>query len=353
MASGVIARYRDRLPVTPTTPEVSLGEGSTPLLPSTRIGPSLGLRLLFFKAEGFNPSGSFKDRGMALATARAIEAEATTLVCASTGNTSASAAAYAARCGLRAVVVLPAGRVASGKLVQALAHGAHVVPVDATFDRALEIVRELGAMPGMALVNSVNPFRLEGQKTAAFEVIEALGRAPDRLFLPVGNAGNITAYWRGFTEWEAAAQTGLPRLHGAQAAGAAPIVRGKPVSRPRTIASAIRIGNPASWKPALEARDQSHGSIEAVSDQEILAAQARLAREEGLLVEPASAAPLALLSRMASAGRIDPDETVVCVLTGQGLKDPQSFLRRMPRPRPVEASLGSVLAAIDGQAGGR
>ena len=346
MALGVIARYRDRLPVSATTPEVTLGEGSTPLLASTRIGPALGLRSLFFKAEGFNPSGSFKDRGMALATARAMEVQATTLVCASTGNTSASAAAYAARCGMRAVVVLPAGRVASGKLVQALAHGAHVIPVAGTFDQALAIVRQLGEMPGMALVNSINPFRLEGQKTAAFEVIEALGRAPDRLFLPVGNAGNITAYWRGFCEWEHAAQTGLPRMHGAQAAGAAPIVRGAAIRNPRTVASAIRIGNPASWTTALTARDESRGSIEAVNDQEILAAQRRLAREEGLLVEPASAAGLALLTRMAGAGQIDAEETIVCVLTGQGLKDPQSFLRRVPKPAPVEASLDVVLAAL-------
>ena len=346
MRSGIIARYRDRLPVTAATPEVDLGEGSTPLVASSRIGPALGLRRLSFKVEGLNPSGSFKDRGMALATARAIEANATTLVCASTGNTSASAAAYAARCGLQAVVVLPAGRVASGKLVQALAHGARVIQVSGTFDQALTIVRELGAMPGMALVNSINPFRLEGQKTAAFEVIEALGRAPDRLFLPVGNAGNITAYWRGFCEWERAAQTGRPRMHGAQAEGAAPIVRGRPVKRPRTIASAIRIGNPASWKTALEARDESHGSIEAVTDDEILAAQQRLAREEGLLVEPASAAGLALLSRLAGAGRIEAEETIVCVLTGQGLKDPQSFLRRTQKPAPIEATVPAVLAAI-------
>jgi threonine synthase len=284
---------------------------------------------------------------MALAVARAMEAGATTLICASTGNTSASAAAYAARCGLRAVVVLPAGRVAAGKLVQALAHGARVIPISGNFDQALAIVRRLGERPGMAPVNSINPFRLEGQKTAAFEVVESLGRAPDRLFLPVGNAGNITAYWKGFCEWEAAAQTGLPRMHGAQAAGAAPIVRGKAVSNPRTIASAIRIGNPASWQSALQARDESRGSIESVTDAEILEAQGRLAREEGLLVEPASAAGLALLARMSSAGQIDTEETIVCVLTGQGLKDPQSFLRGVKRPVPVEASLEAVLAAIE------
>jgi threonine synthase len=346
VAQGVIARYRDRLPVSAATPEISLGEGSTPLVSSARVGPSLGLGGLSFKVEGLNPSGSFKDRGMALATAKAIEAGATTLVCASTGNTSASAAAYAAHCGLTAVVLLPAGRVASGKLVQALAHGARVVAVSGTFDQALEIVRELGTMPGMALVNSVNPFRLEGQKTAAFEVIEALGHAPTRLFLPVGNAGNITAYWRGFCEWEHEAQTGLPRMHGAQAAGAAPIVRGKPIKNPRTVASAIRIGNPASWKTALAARDESGGSIEAVTDEEILAAQRRLAREEGLLVEPASAAGLALLSRMAGAGQLEPEETIVCVLTGQGLKDPKSFLRGSPKPTSVEPTIDAVLRAL-------
>ncbi|HYM51268.1 MAG TPA: threonine synthase [Candidatus Limnocylindrales bacterium] len=346
MPSGIIARYRDRLPLTSATPPVSLGEGSTPLVASSRIGPSLKLARLFFKVEGLNPSGSFKDRGMALAVARAIEAGATTLVCASTGNTSASAAAYAARCTLKALVVLPAGHVASGKLVQAIAHGARVVPVAGSFDQALDLVRELGAMPGLALVNSINPFRLEGQKTAAFEVIEALGRAPDRLFLPVGNAGNITAYWRGFCEWDQAAQTGLPRMHGAQARGAAPIVTGKVVRNPRTVASAIRIGNPASWKTAISARDESHGSIEAVSDADILAAQQRLAREEGLLVEPASAAGVALLSRMASAGQVDPGETIVCVLTGHGLKDPQSFSRSAPRLVPVEPTMDAVLRAL-------
>jgi threonine synthase len=346
MNLGVMARYPYRLPITAATPEVSLGEGSTPLVASRRIGPALGLSHLYFKVEGLNPSGSFKDRGMAVATARAIEAGATTLVCASTGNTSASAAAYAARCGLRAVVVLPAGRVASGKLVQALAHGARVVAIRGSFDQALAIVRELAEQPGIAIVNSINPDRIEGQKTAAFEVIEALGRAPDRVFIPVGNAGNITAYWRGFCEWDRDAHTGLPRMHGAQAAGAAPFVQGRPVRNPRTVASAIRIGNPASWQTALTARDESRGSIEAVTDDEILAAQTRLAREEGLLVEPASAAGLALLTKMAADGQVHGDETIACVLTGQGLKDPQSLLRGVTKPTPIEPTAAAVLKAI-------
>jgi threonine synthase len=340
--SGIIARYRERLPVTPDTPEVDLGEGSTPLVRSARIGRSLGLSELHFKVEGLNPSGSFKDRGMALATAKALETGAHTLLCASTGNTSASAAAYAAHCGVRAVVILPAGRVASGKLAQALAHGATIVPVRGSFDSALSLVRELAPTPGFALVNSINPYRIEGQKTAAFEVIEALGRAPDRTFLPVGNAGNITAYWLGFREWGKWSGTTMPHMHGAQAAGAAPIVRNRPVKRPQTVASAIRIGNPAAWTSAVVARDESGGTIEAVTDAEILAAQQRLAREEGLLVEPASASGVALLIRMAESGAIESSETVVSVLTGQGLKDPQSLTRGLRLPGAIEPTLEAV-----------
>src|SRR3989441_5904028 len=327
MAAGIIERYAAYLPVTATTPRITLGEGFTPLVRSTRIGPAIGVDQLYFKYEGLNPSGSFKDRGMALATARALEAGAQTLLCASTGNTSASASAYAARCGLRAVVVVPAGGVATGKLAQALAYGATVITVKSSFDAALKLVRQLANQPGVALVNSVNPFRIEGQKTGAFEIVEQLGKAPAELFIPVGNGGNITAYWRGFGEMVMTAGGSAPRMRGAQAEGAAPLVRGRPVARPRTVASAIRIGNPASWAGAVAARDESGGTIEAVSDAEIMAAHRRLAREEGLLVEPASAAGGALLLRQAKARQVTDEGTVVCVLTGHGLKDPQALTR--------------------------
>ncbi|HKV30542.1 MAG TPA: threonine synthase [Candidatus Dormibacteraeota bacterium] len=345
MTAGIIERYAAYLPVTPSTPRITLGEGSTPLVRSSRIGPAIGLDQLYFKCEGLNPSGSFKDRGMALATARAIEAGSRTLMCASTGNTSASASAYAARFGLRAVVVVPAGGVAAGKLAQALAYGAIIVTVKGSFDRALTLVRKLADEPTVTLVNSVNPYRIEGQKTAAFEIIEQLGRPPAQLFIPVGNAGNITAYWRGFRELAGRSTASLPTLHGAQAKGAAPLVRGRPVARPQTVASAIRIGNPASWSAAIAARDESGGTIEAVSDDEIIAAQRRLAREEGLLVEPASAAAVALLLKRAPAGTLG-DEPVVCVLTGHGLKDPQALTRGSRVPRPVEPTLKALRRAI-------
>lgn len=340
--AGIIARYRRYLPVTDATPPVSLGEGGTPLIASRRIGPSLGLPQLFFKYEGLNPTGSFKDRGMALATAKAIEAGADTLLCASTGNTSASAAAYAAHHRLRALVLLPAGAVAKGKLIQAMACGAEIVTIRGAFDDALRIVRALADLPGVAVVNSINPFRLEGQKTAALEVVEQLGQVPDRVLLPVGNAGNITAYWRAFRELHERESLPLPRLHGAQAAGAAPLVTGKPVARPRTVASAIRIGNPASWEGAIRARDESRGSLEAVTDAEILAAQRRLGTEEGLMVEPASAAPLALLTRMMNRHEIAPHERVVCILTGHGLKDPTSLSRGLRLPEPVAPNLERI-----------
>jgi threonine synthase len=346
MTLGIIARYAAYLPVTSATPRVTLGEGSTPLVHSARIGPAIGLDQLYFKYEGLNPSGSFKDRGMALATARAIEAGARTLLCASTGNTSASASAYAARCGLRAVVVVPAGGVAAGKLAQALAYGAAIVIVKGSFDRALKLVRQVADEPGVTLVNSVNPYRIEGQKTAAFEIVEQLGRAPAELYIPVGNAGNITAYWRGFCELASRSGASLPVLRGAQAEGAAPLVRGRPVARPRTVASAIRIGNPASWSTALAARDESGGSIETVSDAEIMAAHRRLAREEGLLVEPASAASVALLLNRATASALSATEPIVCVLTGHGLKDPQALTRGLKMPRPVEPTLKALRNAL-------
>jgi len=346
MTAGIIERYAAYLPVTAATPRVTLGEGSTPLVRSSRIGPSIGLEQLYFKYEGLNPSGSFKDRGMAVATAKALEAGAQVLLCASTGNTSASASAYAARCGLRAVVVVPAGGIAAGKLAQALAYGATIVAVKSSFDAALKLVRQLADQPGVALVNSVNPFRIEGQKTGAFEIVEQLGQAPAQLFIPVGNGGNITAYWRGFGEIVMTAGGSAPRMHGAQAEGAAPLVRGKPVARPRTVASAIRIGNPASWAGAIAARDESGGTIEAVSDAEIMAAHRRLAREEGLLVEPASAAGVALLLRKAKARQLADHGAVVCVLTGHGLKDPQALTRGLKIPRPVVPTLATLRRAI-------
>ena len=342
MAIGIIERYARYLPVTDATPRITLGEGSTPLIRSSRIGPSLGLDQLYFKTEGLNPTGSFKDRGMALATAKAIESGAQTLLCASTGNTSASASAYAARSGLRAVVVIPEGGVAAGKLAQALAYGATIVSVTGSFDRALQLVRQLTDEPGIALVNSVNPDRIEGQKTAAFEIVEDLGRAPAALFIPVGNAGNISAYWRGFCELHQRQSTSLPTMHGAQAEGAAPLVHGQPVSEPRTVASAIRIGNPASWKTAIAARDESGGTIEAVSDAEIMSAHRRLSQEEGLLVEPASAAGVALLIRRASNSKVPGDAPIVCVLTGHGLKDPDAITRGVELPAAIEPTLEAL-----------
>ena len=332
---SLIEKYSAYLPITDRTPRITLGEGSTPLIQSTRIGPSLGLNQLYFKYEGLNPTGSFKDRGMVVATAKAMEAGAKVLLCASTGNTSASAAAYAAHCGLRAVVVVPAGGVAAGKLVQAMAYGARIVLIRGSFDRALELVRGLAGEPGITLVNSINPDRIEGQKTAAFEILENLGHAPAELYIPVGNAGNITAYWRGFCEMHGQTSSGLPMLRGAQAEGAAPIVSGKPVARPRTVASAIRIGNPASWKSAIAARDDSRGSIETVTDKEILAAHRRLSAEEGLLVEPASAASVALLIKRAHHYG-PPAQPAVCVLTGHGLKDPKAITRGLKLPEAVQ-----------------
>ncbi|HEY5035419.1 MAG TPA: threonine synthase, partial [Candidatus Dormibacteraeota bacterium] len=317
---GVIARYREHLPVGPTTPEIDLQEGSTPLVPSRNIGKALGLKNLYFKYEGLNPTGSFKDRGMVVAVAKALEAGSRVLMCASTGNTSASMAAYAARAGVRAIVVVPSGEIAMNKLSQALMYGAKVIALKGTFDTALETVRDLTSRYNVALMNSVNPNRLEGQKTAAFEIVDVLGDAPDYLILPVGNAGNITAYWKGFREYHAAGRsTRLPRMVGAQAEGAAPIVNGHPVAQPKTVASAIRIGNPASWEGATSARDESGGMIAAVTDTEILSAQVQLASSEGLFAEPASAAPLALLFRLVREGKIAKDAITVVVLTGSGL----------------------------------
>ncbi len=344
---GVIARYRERLPVTEATPLVDLQEGSTPLVPSRNIGPALGLKRLFFKYEGLNPTGSFKDRGMVVAVAKAMEEGARVLVCASTGNTSASAAAYAASQKLRAIVVVPAGEIAMNKLSQALMYGAKVVQIRGNFDAALTTVRELAENYPVALVNSVNPYRIEGQKTAAFEIVDVLGDAPDYLVLPVGNAGNITAYWKGFKEYRSDDRSSvLPRMVGAQAEGAAPIVRGHVVESPKTVASAIRIGNPASWEGATTARDESGGLIDAVSDTEILQAQIRLASTEGLFAEPASAAPLALLVRLVQQGKIERDSTTVVVLTGSGLKDPDAALGNVEPPVVLEGDARSLAKAL-------
>jgi threonine synthase len=344
---GVLARYREHLPIGPNTPDVDLHEGSTPLVQSHNIARSLGLKRLFFKYEGLNPTGSFKDRGMVVAVAKALEAGSRVLMCASTGNTSASMAAYAARTGVRAIVVVPSGEIALNKLSQALMYGAKVVALKGSFDHALETVRELTSRYPVALMNSVNPHRIEGQKTAAFEVIEALGDAPDYLFLPVGNAGNITAYWKGFREFHAAGRAkGLPRMVGAQADGAAPIVTGHQVEHPKTVASAIRIGNPASWEGATSARDESGGVIAAVTDTEILSAQVRLAGSEGLFCEPASAAPLALLFRLVQEGRIDKDATTVVVLTGSGLKDPDAALKNVEPPIELEGDARTLAKVL-------
>ena len=327
----LVQHYARFLPVTAATPALSLGEGFTPLVQLRRLGASLGLRNLYAKVEGTNPTGSFKDRGMVLAVSRALETGATAVICASTGNTSASAAAYAAAAGIECVVVLPRGQIATGKLVQTLIAGARVVAVDANFDQALTVVRALAEQDDhpVAIVNSVNPDRLEGQKTAAFEICDDLGRAPDILALPVGNAGNITAYWAGYQEYALdGPATRTPRMWGFQAAGAAPIVLGEPVADPDTVATAIRIGNPASWHQAIAARDQSLGRIDSVTDIEILAAHRWLSAREGVFVEPASAAGIAgLLAAHERGGEIPPGATIVATVTGHGLKDPQWALR--------------------------
>ncbi len=321
---GVLARWAEVLPLTPETPRITLGEGDTPLVRSAAIERELGVDELWFKLESSNPTGSFKDRGMVVAVAKAMERGAKAVLCASTGNTSASAAAYAARCGLRASIFVPHGRVAAGKLAQAVAFGARIVEIEGSFDDALTLARTIAEKHPIALVNSVNPDRIEGQKTAAYEICESLGDAPDALAIPVGNAGNITAYWKGFCECAERGYASIhPRMLGFQAAGAAPIVRGAPVEDPQTVATAIRIGNPASWKPAEKARDESQGLIDAVTDEEILDAYRLLAGKEGLFVEPASAASVAGLRKLEREGALRGGR-VVAVLTGSGLKDPET-----------------------------
>ena len=345
----LVERYREFLPLTNATPALSLGEGFTPLVRLSNLGAELGLANLYAKVEGQNPTGSFKDRGMVVAVSKALEDGARAIICASTGNTSASAAAYGAAAGMEVVVVLPRGQIAHGKLVQALIAGARVVAVDGNFDQALHIVRALAEQDDhpVTLVNSVNPFRIEGQKTAAFEICDDLRRAPDILAIPVGNAGNITAYWAGFRDYRAAGRIDdLPRMWGFQAAGAAPLVSGRRVERPDTIATAIRIGDPASGQSALAARDESGGVIEAVTDDEILAAYRDVARLEGIFCEPSSAASLAGVRRAAEAGRIESQATVVCVLTGHGLKDPTTAHAQAADLIEADATVGAVAVAL-------
>ena len=348
----LLHRYAAFLPLTEATPPLSLGEGGTPLVHARRLGREIGCPELYLKLEGTNPTGSFKDRGMVVAVAKALEAGARAIVCASTGNTAASAAAYGAAAGMEVVVVLPAGQIAAGKLVQAQLAGARVVAIDGNFDAALRIVRELvakGPAAGhpLTLVNSVNPHRIAGQKTGAFEVCDDLGGAPDYLAVPVGNAGNITAYWRGFTNYrDAGLVETRPQLLGFQAAGAAPLVVGHEVAEPATIATAIRIGHPASGDQALRARDESDGLIDSVTDEEILGAYRDLARLEGVFCEPASAAAVAGVRKVVRDGRIDPSGTIVCVLTGHGLKDPATAAAQAEPVLPAEADAADVMAAL-------
>jgi threonine synthase len=345
---GLIDAYREHLPVTDATPVITLLEGNTPLLDAPRLAQRVGIARVHLKVEGLNPTGSFKDRGMTMAISIAVERDAKVVICASTGNTSASAAAYAARAGLMCAVVIPQGQIALGKLAQALIHGARVVPVVGTFDRALEIVRELGERPGVEVVNSVNPVRIEGQKTAAFEVVDVLGDAPTVHSIPVGNAGNITAYWRGYSEYAALGRaTRTPRMLGWQAAGAAPLVLGEPVLHPETLATAIQIGNPASWQGAIDARDQSGGHIGAVTDAQIVEAYRLLAADEGCFVEPASAASVAGLLQASADGLLAPDDVAVCTVTGHGLKDPQRAIAEVQVGDAVEATAATVAAALD------
>jgi threonine synthase len=343
---GVVAAYRDYLPVSGATPVVTLLEGGTPLVDAPVLSERTGARVLL-KLEGLNPTGSFKDRGMTLAMSKAMEDGAKAVICASTGNTSASAAAYAARAGIICAVVIPEGHVAAGKLAQALIHGARVVPVRGNFDAALGVVRAIAERGRVTIVNSINPFRIEGQKTASFEIIDALGDAPDVHCIPVGNALNIGAYWKGYLEYEALGRPSRrPRMLGWQATGAAPLVHGEPVPFPETIATAIRIGNPANWEGAIAARDESGGHIGAVTDMEIVDAYRLLASAEGCFVEPASAAAVAGLLKAAGEGLIGADETVVCTLTGHGLKDPERAMDEVEVGRAVDATPEAVSAEL-------
>ena len=343
---GLIKEYQAYLPVTSNTPHLSLREGNTPLIKSEALSRELDLNL-YFKYEGLNPTGSFKDRGMVMAVAKAIEAGSKAIMCASTGNTSASAAAYAARSGLKCIVLIPDGNIAFGKLAQALIYGAEVLAINGNFDNALEIVKEITNEYPISLVNSLNPYRIEGQKTAAFEISDALGHAPDFLAIPVGNAGNITAYWKGFKEYyEAGNNAACPKMLGFQAAGAAPIVNDAIVENPETVATAIRIGNPASWQGAKNAISESRGLIDSVTDEEILAAYKLLASKEGIFAEPGSAASIAGVLKHKQKGLFGKGDTVVCVLTGNGLKDPDNAYKLITEPTIVPAEKSAVLEVI-------
>ena len=348
MAWGVLESYREFLPVGDDTPMITLGEGNTPLVRSYRLAEEIGCPELYFKLEGCNPTGSFKDRGMVVAVAKALEAESRGIICASTGNTSASAAAYGARVGLPATVLVPQGDIAYGKLAQAQAHGARILAIDGNFDKALSLVRMITERHPLTLVNSVNRVRLEGQKTAAFEIVDRLEDAPDLLCMPVGNAGNITAYWKGFKEYQAHGKAeSLPRMMGFQAAGAAPLVEGRPVAAPSTVASAIRIGSPASWQGAIDARDESGGAIESVTDEDILEAYRLLSTGEGIFCEPASAASVAGIIKLRRQGMDLRDLRVVCVITGSGLKDPELAVRYISTGvKEVSSDLEEVEAAL-------
>lgn len=348
MWEGLIKKYREFLPVNEKTPLVSLYEGNTPLIKSLNISEKLGINL-YFKYEGLNPTGSFKDRGMVMAVAKAIEEGSKTIMCASTGNTSASAAAYGSRYGLNTIVLIPDGYVALGKLAQAIQYGAKVVSIRGNFDDALNIVKDITSTHPITLVNSLNPYRIEGQKTGAFEIVDALGDAPDYLAIPVGNAGNITAYWKGFKEYMSAGfSKKLPVMKGYQAKGASPIVENRVFEKPETIATAIRIGNPASWEKAVMARDESGGSIKSVTDEEILYAYKLLSSQEGIFAEPASCASLAGIINSVKNGDIKKGSTVVAILTGNGLKDPDTCLKNSERPVTIDSNVESVLKLIEG-----
>jgi threonine synthase len=325
MWKGLIQEFAEFLPVTDKTPKLTLQEGNTPLIHLPKLSEKLGIEL-YVKTEGTNPTGSFKDRGMVMAVAKAKEEGSDTVICASTGNTSAAAAAYAARANMKCIVLIPDGKIAFGKLAQAVMYGAEIYAIKGNFDHALTMVRNISEKLPITLVNSVNPYRIEGQKTAAFEVCEQLGSAPDYLVIPVGNAGNITAYWKGFKEYNEKKQTGLPKIHGFQAEGAAAIVRGEPIENPETIATAIRIGNPASWETAVKAKEESKGKIDSVTDEEIIEAYQLIAREEGVFAEPGSCASIAGLIKHCKAGLIKEGSKVVAVLTGNGLKDPNTAI---------------------------
>jgi len=347
MKKGLLLQYKEYLPITKKTPIFSIGEGDTPLVKSERLAEKYGCKELYFKLEGCNPTGSFKDRGMIMAVAKAVEEGSKAIICASTGNTSASAAAFAAYCGLECIIVIPGGKIALGKLAQAIVYGAKIVAIEGNFDKALEIVRSLSERNPVTLVNSVNPYRIEGQKTGSFEIIDVLGDAPDYHFLPVGNAGNITAYWKGYKEYfELGKATKKPKMYGFQAEGSAPIVLGHAIEKPETIATAIRIGNPASWDKAVAARDESGGIIDMVSDDDILAAQRVMSAEAGVFGEPASCAPLAGLIKLTKQGQKFTGKTIVCVVTGNGLKDTETALKKAPKIMELPGDIKAVEKAL-------